>query len=154
MSLSVAEFVSFYATSATTPALTTSYAVAPKYADLSTSTVGVQGIGATSTQTFMATVTAALGSSMTGITLKVQVSEGGASATTAAATNWTDIEITNLATGTNSVEHTVSVSAGATATATFGTTNASNAPYCRVLVKSVGANASANESAKVTARAQ
>lgn len=147
------EFVSFYASSTTTPALTTSYAVAPKFADLSASTVGVQGLGRTSTQTFLATVTAAALSSMTGITLKVQVSQDGANPTTADAGNWTDIEITNLADGTTAVEHTIAVAAGATAAATLGTTNASNAPYARVLVKSTGANAGAGDSARVTTRA-
>lgn len=150
-----ARFCTASQSSTTTPALTTAYAIRPVYIDndgVATSRVmlvGAQGIGMTRAQTFMATVTCANPQTLTGITFKIQVSYDGANATTAAATNWNDVEITNLADNTTAIEHTLSCGAGLTATANYGTTNATNAPYCRTLVKATGGNAVAGESATV-----
>lgn len=153
-------FCSASQSSTTTPALTISYAARPVYVDndgAATTTVmdaRSQGIGMSTAQTFTASVTQTVAGTMTGITLKAQVSYTGTDPTVAASAHWTDIEITDLADGATQVEHSITGSDGATVRATYGTTNATNAPYCRVLVKSIGANAAADESASVFVVAQ
>lgn len=142
-------YLSASLSSTTTPALTTSYAVRPAYSTGAVMDVAKQSIGRTSTQTFFASVTQTVPGTMTGITLKVQVSFDGANSTTATAANWTDILITNIADGTTAIEHSITGVDGATACATYGTESGRNAPYMRVLVKSIGAAAATGESATV-----
>jgi hypothetical protein len=139
--------------STTTPALTTSYAVRPVYMPAGTVVMDArnQGIGATERQTFLASVTRDAAGTMTAIVISVQISDDGANPTDATATNWRAVQITNLADNVSDDEHTLSVSAGATATANYGTTYVSNAPYSRVLVKSVTANAGVGDSCFVDA---
>tara|TARA_R110000868_G_scaffold396987_1_gene669515 strand:+ start:187 stop:651 length:465 start_codon:yes stop_codon:yes gene_type:complete len=149
MSSNQPRFLAASLSSTTTPALTTSYAVRPAYADGTVMAVANQSVGNSATQTFFASVTQTAPGTMTAITLKAQVSFDGANSTTATAANWTDVIITNLATGVTAIEHTLTGVDGATACATYGTESGRNAPYMRVCVKSVTANAAAGESATV-----
>lgn len=144
-------FIVAQLSSTTTPALTTTYAVRPAYANGTVMAVGEQGIGSSETQTFAASVTEASGGGFTGITFEVQVSADGANSTTAAATNWKSVKITNLNDGTVNNVQSVSVGAGATAVGVFGGTNCRNMPFTRVIVKSTGANAGAGDLVTVKA---
>lgn len=149
--MALATFTVAALSSTTTPALTTAYASRPTYADgVTVESSASQGFGRSLTQTFFASVTRA-GGAFTGITFKVQVSFDGANPLTAAAVNWTDIQIVNLADSTKAIEQSISPGANATACATYGTQDASNAPFVRVLVKSTGGNAGAGDSATINA---
>lgn len=135
--------------STTTPALSTSYDVRPADADGAAVDARSQSLGRTATQTYFARVTEASGGGMTGVAFKAQVSEDGADWDDPTAANWTDIYLVRLDDGVKLKEHTLSVGAGDTAHAAYGTTDNRNAPFSRVLLKSVGANAGAGDLASV-----
>lgn len=131
-------FHSLALTSATTPALTTSYAVRPVNVSDAVVDAGQQGIGAREAVMFFVKCTDTT-AGFTGGTVKAQVSYDGANSTTAAAVNWKDIYLTDVSTGTVAIEHTITPGAGATAWVALATTSTRNAPYVRVLGKSTGA---------------
>lgn len=135
-------------TSATTPALTTSYAVRPvNDADVVVDPAK-QGLGRCSTAAFYVKCTDTT-AGFTGATVKVQISHDGADATTAAAVNWIDVYSTNVATATVAIEHTITPGGGATAWMCLATESIRNAPYVRVLGKSTGANAGTGDTLDV-----
>lgn len=101
-------------------------------------------------QTFNVRVARAAGS-FTGITIKFQGSIDGASATTAAALNWTDVYVTDLSTNTSSVTHTLSPSGSTTKDWVLGTLDLRNRPYWRAVITATGADAGAGDSVVVTA---
>jgi hypothetical protein len=152
----LSRFCAAYLSSTTTPALTTTYAINPvglTAAGVADPTrviaVGQVGVGACESITIFATVTQTVGGTMTGITLKAQVSDDGANPTTVAAANWTDIMIADLPTATAEIEKSVTGVDGSTVQAAFGTTSARGARHFRILLRSIGANAAAGESAAV-----
>lgn len=126
-------------TSATTPALTTSYAVRPVNSANVVVDPGEQGIGRCETAAFYVKCTDTT-AGFTGGTVKVQISHDGADATTAAAVNWIDVYCTNVASGAIAIEHTITPGAGLTAWMCLATESTRNAPYARVLGKATGAS--------------
>lgn len=143
--MAIGPFHSLLLTSATTPALTTAYAVRPVYSDDALDTVANQGIGRAATSTIFVKCVRAAGA-FTGATVKVQVSYDGLTSTTAAAVNWLDVFTTDLSSGAVTVEHTVSPGGSATAWLALGTESTRNAPFVRVLGKATGGAAGAGDS--------
>lgn len=132
-------------TSATAPALTTSYAVG-RY-----NSTAARNAGASQAQQFTLKVTRANAGALTGATFKLQQSYDGANATTANAANWTDVCVVDLADTSGALQTavTVSASAGASAYKQVATSNLIGTVWYRWLVLSTGGNAGASESAAV-----